>query len=122
MVGESGMETKKHVPATEQPQAFVRRLHGAALTSVLIALLLTLLLEALDRTIVGTAMPKIIAALGGLDRYTWVVTAYLLATTTMIPLIGKLSDLFGRKWFLVVGIALFLIGSALSGMAQTMNH
>ncbi len=99
-----------------------RRLHGTALASVLTALLLTLLLEALDQTIVGTALPKITAYLQGLDRYTWVVTAYLLASTTMIPIIGKLSDQFGRKWLIVVGVVIFLTGSALSGAAQTMNE
>lgn len=99
-----------------------RRLRGTALASVLTALLLTLLLEALDQTIVGTALPRITAYLQGLDRYTWVVTAYLLASTTMIPIIGKLSDQFGRKWLIVVGVVIFLTGSALSGAAQTMNE
>jgi EmrB/QacA subfamily drug resistance transporter len=99
-----------------------RRLHGVALGVVLISLMLTLLLEAMDQTIVGTAMPRIIADLHGLDRYTWVVTSYLLASTTMIPVVGKLSDQFGRKWFLVGGTALFLAGSALCGAAQTIDQ
>jgi len=112
----------KDAPIVEQQQADERRLNGAALASVLIALLFTMLLEALDQTIVGTAMPKIIADLQGFDRYTWVVNAYLLAATMMIPIVGKLSDLFGRKWFLVVGVALFLSGSVLSGMAWTIDQ
>jgi len=99
-----------------------RRLRGTALISVLIALMLTLLLEALDQTIVGTALPRIIGSLQGFDRYIWVVTAYTLASTTMIPLVGKLSDQFGRKWFLVIGTAIFLLGSALSGASQSMNQ
>ncbi|MEO8970735.1 MAG: MFS transporter, partial [Ktedonobacteraceae bacterium] len=99
-----------------------RRLHGVALISVLTALMLTLLLEALDQTVVGTALPKIVGTLQGFDRYTWAVTAYILASTTMIPVVGKLSDQFGRKWFLLVGTAIFLLGSALSGTAQTMNQ
>ncbi|HLJ34177.1 MAG TPA: MDR family MFS transporter [Ktedonobacteraceae bacterium] len=99
-----------------------RRLHGTALVAVLVALMLTLLLEALDQTVVGTALPKIIGTLQGFDRYTWAVTAYTLASTTMIPVVGKLSDQFGRKWFLLVGTAIFLIGSALSGASQTMNE
>ena len=99
-----------------------RRLRGTALASVLIALMLTLLLEALDQTIVGTALPRIIGSLQGFDRYIWVVTAYTLASTTMIPLVGKLSDQFGRKWFLIIGTAIFLIGSALSGASQSMNQ
>ncbi len=98
------------------------RLRGFALASVITALMLTLLLEALDQAIVGTAMPRIIAQLHGLDRYTWVVTAYLLASTTMIPVVGKLSDQFGRKWFLLGGTAIFLLGSLLSGAAQSMNQ
>src|SRR5437899_1128273 len=98
------------------------RLRGFALISVITALMLTLLLEALDQTIVGTAMPRIIAELHGLDRYTWVVTAYVLATMTMVPIVGKLSDQFGRKWFLLGGTALFLLGSLLAGASQTMDQ
>src|SRR6266853_2124956 len=111
-------------PSTSQPapQESGRRLHGVALISVITALMLTLLLEALDQTVVGTALPKIIGSLQGFDRYTWVVTAYILASTTMIPIVGKLSDQFGRKWFLIVGTAIFLLGSALSGASQTMNQ
>jgi EmrB/QacA subfamily drug resistance transporter len=99
-----------------------RHIHGLALFSVLIALMLTLLLEALDQTIVGTALPRIVGALQGFDRYTWVVTAYLLASTTMIPVVGKLSDQFGRKWFLVTGVTIFLLGSVLAGASQSMDQ
>jgi len=99
-----------------------RRVRGFALATVMIALMLSLLLEALDQTIVGTAMPRIIAELHGLDRYTWVVTAYVLASMTMVPVVGKLSDQFGRKWFLLGGTALFLLGSLLAGVSQTMNQ
>jgi EmrB/QacA subfamily drug resistance transporter len=97
-------------------------LRGWALTTVLGGLMLTLLLSALDQTIVNTAMPRIVADLQGADRYVWPATAYLLASTTMIPIVGKLSDLFGRKWFLVAGVVIFLTGSALSGASQTMNQ
>ena len=86
-------------PQAGQPQGAASggsRLHGIALITILTALMLTLLLEALDQTIVGTALPKIIGSLQGFDRYTWVVTAYLLGSTTMIPIVGKLSDQFGR--------------------------
>ena len=107
---------------SQNPAGNGRRIHGFALGSVLAALMLTLLLEALDQTIVGTALPKIVGELQGFDRYTWVVTAYLLASTTMIPIIGKLSDQFGRKWFFVAGVLIFLLGSALSGASQTMNQ
>lgn len=111
--------------STSQKQAmpeFSRRLRGIALFSVLGALMLTLLLEALDQTVVGTALPRIIGSLQGFDRYTWAVTAYTLASVIMIPTVGKLSDQFGRKWFLIAGTIIFLVGSALAGASQTMNE
>src|SRR5437588_10204551 len=80
-------------------------------------LLLTLLLAALDSTVVGTAMPRILAELGGLDRYTWVTTAYLLASTVTVPVAGKLSDLYGRKRLLLVGVAGFVGASVLCALA-----
>ncbi|HLI07156.1 MAG TPA: MDR family MFS transporter [Ktedonobacteraceae bacterium] len=99
-----------------------RRLRAFALFSVLAALMLTLLLEALDQTVVGTALPRIVASLQGFNDYTWAVTAYTLASTTMVPTVGKLSDQFGRKWFLIIGTIIFLLGSALSGASQSMNQ
>jgi EmrB/QacA subfamily drug resistance transporter len=83
-------------------------------------LMLALFLVALDQTVVGTALPKIVAELEGFDKYAWVTTAYLLASTSMIPVIGKLGDIYGRKWFIVGGIVVFLIGSALCGAAWGM--
>jgi MFS family permease len=85
-------------------------------------LMLALFLVALDQTVVGTALPKIVAELNGFERYAWVTTAYLLASTSMIPLIGKLGDIYGRKWFIVSGIVVFLIGSALCGAAWGMDE
>ncbi len=99
-----------------------RRIGGVALRGAMLALMLTLLLEALDQTIVGTAMPRIIGQLHGLDRYSWTVSAYLLAATTLIPLAGKLSDQFGRKRFLLAGTVVFLLGSLLCGLAQTIDQ
>jgi len=116
VTGSAGATTAHDQPFTE------RRLNGVALASVLAALLLTLLLEALDQTIVGTALPRIIASLHGFDRYTWAVIAYTLASTTVVPVAGSLSDHFGRKWFVVGGVLLFLIGSVACGAAQTMNQ
>ncbi len=87
---------------------------------ILGAVLLALFLGALDQTIVGPVLPKIVTQLQGADYYTWVVTAYLVTSTASIPAYGKLSDLFGRKPMLVVGIVIFLVGSALSGLSQTM--
>jgi EmrB/QacA subfamily drug resistance transporter len=85
-------------------------------------LMLALFLVALDQTVVGTALPKIVAELNGFERYAWVTTAYLLASTSMIPVIGKLGDIYGRKWFIVSGIVVFLIGSALCGAAWGMDE
>jgi len=83
-------------------------------------LLVALFLGALDQTIVATAMPKILQDLNGLNLYTWVVTGYLLASTAMIPIWGKLSDLYGRKLVVLAGVVIFLAGSALSGQSRTM--
>ncbi len=85
-------------------------------------LLLGLLFASLDGTIVGTALPRIIGELHGFDRYTWVATAYMLTATTLIPIYGKLSDLIGRKVIFLSCLVIFLIGSALSGMAQSMTQ
>ncbi|MFF4797142.1 MDR family MFS transporter [Streptomyces sp. NPDC001351] len=84
------------------------------------ALLLGMLLAALDQTIVSTALPTIVSDLGGLEHLSWVVTAYLLASTAATPLWGKLGDQYGRKRLFQTAIVMFLIGSALCGMAQNM--
>ena len=83
-------------------------------------LLLVMLLAALDQTIVSTALPTIVSDLGGLERISWVVTAYLLAQTVVTPLYGKLGDLYGRKRVLQVAVVIFLVGSALCGASQSM--
>src|SRR3978361_1003475 len=80
--------------------------------------LLGMLLASLDQTIVSTALPTIVGDLGGLDHISWVVTAYLLAVTVVTPLYGKLGDLYGRKLVLQSALVIFLIGSALCGLAQ----
>jgi EmrB/QacA subfamily drug resistance transporter len=87
---------------------------------ILSGLLLGMLLAALDQTIVSTAMPRIVGDLGGLNRIAWVTTAYLLASTVTTPLWGKLGDLFGRKWLFQAAIVIFVGGSALSGLSQSM--
>ena len=84
--------------------------------------MLALLLAALDQTIVGTAIPRIVADLNGLDRLAWVTTAYLVTSTTMTPIAGKLGDLFGRKPFLLVGMIGFVAASALCGLSQDMTQ
>lgn len=81
------------------------------------ALIVVLLLSALDQTIVSTALPRIIEQLQGLSMYAWVATAYLLASTVAVPIYGRLSDQYGRKPVLVVGVLVFLAGSALCGLS-----
>lgn len=93
--------------------------HGGVLVSIG-ALLLGMLLAALDQTIVSTALPTIVSDLGGMDHLSWVVTAYMLAATAATPLWGKLGDQYGRKKLFLTAIVIFLVGSALCGMAQNM--
>jgi EmrB/QacA subfamily drug resistance transporter len=81
-----------------------------------------MLLAALEATVVGTAMPTIVAALGGLAHYSWVFSAYLLTSTVTVPVWGKLSDLFGRRLLYQIGIGVFLIGSLACGISQTMTQ
>lgn len=110
-------QTGKVVEDYEQPRFSQRE---TLLT--MLGVLMVMLLASLDQTIVSTAMPRVIADLHGFDRYTWVSTAYLLTSTVMVPIYGKLSDLFGRKPIFLFGVVVFLIGSALSGASQSMNQ
>ena len=87
---------------------------------ILGAILLGMFLAALDQTIVGPVLPRIVTELKGADYYTWVVTIFLLTSTITVPIYGKLSDLYGRRPLLLIGISVFLIGSVLSGLSQTM--
>ena len=89
-----------------------------ALTGVMLAMLLA----ALSQTIVATAMPRIITDLGGFDRYTWASTAYLVASAVAVPIVGRLSDLYGRRIFFLLGITVFVIGSVPTGLSQTMTQ
>lgn len=79
-------------------------------------------IAALEATVVGTAMPTVIAALGGLNHYSWVFSAYLVTSTVTVPVWGKLSDLYGRGLLYQIGIVIFLVGSVLSGMSETMTQ
>jgi len=98
--------------------AIAPRARAAALGAVL----LVLFLSSLDQTIVGTALPRIVTELRGDNLYTWVVTAYLLTSTVTVPIYGKLSDVYGRKPMLLIGVSVFLVGSALSGLSQSMGQ
>lgn len=87
---------------------------------VMIGIMLCILLAALDQTIVATALPRIVQEFNGLEHLSWVITSYLLASTVAVPIWGKLSDIYGRKYFILAGVIIFLIGSALSGVSQNM--
>ncbi|MPY45695.1 MFS transporter, partial [Streptomyces phyllanthi] len=89
---------------------------------VLFALMIAMLLAMLDNMIIGTAMPTIVGELGGLEHLSWVVTAYTLATAASTPIWGKVGDMYGRKGAFLISIVIFLVGSALSGMAQDMGQ
>ena len=85
------------------------------------SLMISLFIGALDQTVVSTATPRILADLGGFEQLSWLFTSYMLASTVVIPLVGKLGDVFGRKLFLIGGIALFMVSSAACGAAPTMT-
>src|SRR5690606_37022309 len=87
---------------------------------ILTALMLTMMLAAMDSTIVSTAIPQIVGDLGGFSEFPWVFSIYLLAQTVTIPVYGKLADLYGRKPILVTGTIIFLVGSAASAGAWNM--
>lgn len=84
--------------------------------------MLAMFLASLDQTIVATALPRIVADLGGFDRFTWITTAYIVASTSVVPLAGSVADVYGRKWLYVAGIVVFLGGSVLSALSGTMDQ
>lgn len=88
----------------------------------MVGVMLAILLSALDQTIVATAMPRIVSELQGLEHLSWVFTSYMLASTVTVPIYGKLSDIYGRKWFFFGGIVIFILGSILSGFSQNMTQ
>jgi EmrB/QacA subfamily drug resistance transporter len=102
---------------TDQPHIILSRQRRMAVT---IGIMTGMFLAALEATVIATAMPTVIASLGGMNHYSWVFSAYLLASTVTVPLWGKLSDLYGRRLFYQIGIGVFLIGSTLCGIATSM--
>lgn len=106
------------VMTSEEPR---ERSHSEIMT-IIGALMVAMLLAALDQTIVGTALPKIAVDLHGLDKVSWVATAYLLTSAIVTPIYGKLGDLFGRKKIFQISIIIFLIGSVLCGLSQNMDQ
>ena len=87
-------------------------------TLVFIGLMLGMFVASLSQTIVGPAMPRIVAELGGVEHYSWIATAAMLVSAVAVPIVGKLSDLYGRRWFYLGGLAVFMLGSVLAGLAQ----
>lgn len=106
----------------DAPQSIRETVSRGRLIFILASVMLGMLLAALDQTIVGTAMPRVIADLNGLEHYAWVFTAYMLASTVTVPIYGKLSDIYGRRPFFIGGMLIFLLGSALSGLAESMTQ
>lgn len=104
------------IPGADEPQYLSHR----EIIIVLFGLMAGVLLAALDQSIVGTALPRIVSDLGGLDQLAWVVTAYLLTATAATPLWGKISDLYGRRPVFQTAIVIFLAGSALCGLSQNL--
>ena len=95
-------------------------LNRARIAFILLGTMLSLFLAALDMTIVATALPRIVTDLGGLSQISWVVAAYLVMSTSLVPVVGRMSDIYGRKLLFMVGIGVFLLGSALAGVSQNM--
>ena len=107
--------------AVANRQAWGDTLSRRRIGFVLASVMLGMLLSALDQTVVGTAMPKIVQSLNGFEHYVWVTTGYLLATAASMPIWGKLSDAYGRKRFYALGMGIFVVGSALCGQAHGMT-
>src|SRR4051794_19419020 len=110
---------EEYTPSLEDDPAL--GLSHRAKMEILFAVMLGLFLGALDQTIVGPALPTIVTQLTGNDYYVWAITIYLLTSTISVPFWGKLSDIYGRKPIFMIGIVIFLVGSALSGLSQNMG-
>jgi MFS family permease len=86
----------------------------------LVGVMLAMFLSSLDQTIVGTAMPRIVSDLEGFSHYTWITTAYIITSAVVIPITGKLTDMYGRKYFYVAGLIIFILASLLCGLSSSM--
>jgi EmrB/QacA subfamily drug resistance transporter len=117
------LSTASSAAEPAEPPSIRESVGSGRLVPIVIGLMLGMLLAALDQTVVGTAMPHVIAELGGsAQEISWVVTTYLLASTVGVPIYGKLSDIYGRRIFFLAGMVIFLLGSALSGTSQNMTQ
>lgn len=108
--------TRAPQPAAAEPAAFTGLDRQGKL--VFVGLMLGMFVASLSQTVVGPAMPRIVAELGGVEHYNWIATAAMLVSAVAVPVVGKLSDLYGRRWFYLGGLAVFMIGSVLAGLAQ----
>ncbi len=118
----AGLQDAQDIIAAQETEEYSRHYSRRETIFTMMGVLCVVFLSLLDQTIVGTAMPRIVADQQGFDQIAWVSTAYLLTSTVPIPIYGKLSDLFGRKPVMIFGIVVFLAGSALSGAAQSINQ
>lgn len=109
-------------PAAPEPAEGTKPPMNKTRRTIMAGLALGMLLASLDATVVGTSLPKIVGDLGGMSLYSWVITSYLLSSTIMIPIAGKMSDRYGRKSVFMAGIAVFLAGSVLSGLSQNIDE
>ncbi|MFD4006221.1 MDR family MFS transporter [Brachybacterium paraconglomeratum] len=108
--------TRAPQPAAAEPASFTGLDRQGTL--VFVGLMLGMFVASLSQTVVGPAMPRIVAELGGVEHYNWIATAAMLVSAVAVPVVGKLSDLYGRRWFYLGGLAVFMIGSVLAGLAQ----
>ncbi len=113
------MDDQSNNTETQATPNTIRSLPRRQLIITMVGVMLAMFLASLDQTIVGTALPKIMEDLGGHNQYTWVATSYLIASTITVPIVGKLTDIYGRKWFYVAGLSIFIIASILCGLSQT---
>ena len=115
------MTSQAPTATVSDPESSSARIGPQRRNLIFVAVLLGMLLAALDQTIVATALPTVVADLGGAGHQSWVVTSYLLASTIVTAIVGKLGDLFGRKAIFQAAVAFFLIGSVLCGLSQSMT-
>ncbi|MFH8988354.1 MFS transporter [Streptomyces sp. NPDC017940] len=120
--GAPGQDLSRQPPPPGAAHPAPQGLGPARVRTVFLALMLALLLAALEQMIVATALPKIVGELHGLDRMSWAITAYLLTSTVGLPIYGKLGDLYGRKGVFQFAIVVFVVGSALAGWSRTMDQ
>jgi EmrB/QacA subfamily drug resistance transporter len=104
------------------PQVGLRSLPRKQVIITFVGVMLAMFLGSLDQTVVGTAMPRIIADLGGFSQYTWITTAYIITSAVAVPITGKLTDIYGRKYFYLGGLGIFVLASIACGLSNTMNQ